>query len=73
MEFNIFELSVALIVPVGSIIGVYINLKTNVTRNQEKIIALQDDITEIKEGVKDIVNKILWKNYTLQNDFCLLA
>ena len=60
MEFNILELSVALIVPVGSIIGVYVNLKTCVTRNQEKIISIKDDIAEIKSDVKDIVNKILW-------------
>jgi len=59
MEFNILELSVALIVPVGSIIGVYVNLKTCVTRNQEKIISIKDDIAEIKSDVKDIVNKIL--------------
>jgi len=41
------------------IVGFFGALKISITRNQEKIIALQDDITEIKNNVKDIVNKIL--------------
>ena len=61
MSFQQIDLLLSILIPVGLIFGVYVNLKTNVTRNEEKIVSMKKDITEIKAGVSSI-KKVLMKN-----------
>ena len=52
--FESIQLICSLAAPAIMVVGTYIALKIDVTRNQEKIAGLKDDTTEIKADVKEL-------------------
>jgi len=58
-NYQLIQLVASIIIPVFMVIGSYIALKIDVTRNQERISGLKEDITEIKTDVKDVKQHLI--------------
>ena len=58
-KFQTIQLITSLIVPFILVLGSYIALKIDVTRNQERIAAMKEDTDEIKTDVKDIKKHLI--------------
>ena len=58
-KFQTIQLITSMVVPFILVLGSYIALKIDVTRNQERIAGLKDDCNEIKTDVKDIKKHLI--------------
>ena len=58
-KFQTIQLITSMVVPFILVLGSYIALKIDVTRNQERIAAMKEDTDEIKTDVKDIKKHLI--------------
>jgi len=57
--YQILQLITSFFVPIIIVVGFYVSLRIDITRNQERIENLKADISEIKVNVKEIKNKLI--------------
>ena len=58
-KYETIQLIASMVVPFILVLGSYIALKIDVTRNQERIAAMKEDTDEIKTDVKDIKKHLI--------------
>ena len=55
---NLTDVMMALLPSMGAVIGVYVNLQTEITKVKSRIHSIENDHSELKEMVKECIEGI---------------